>query len=449
MSDGVWSITGDSTFDYVYTGSIPVQMNDLLYCYASVKADSSQIEIMTTQPYKASNHSGSGTFELLSFLVVKQSNELTLQIGDRRSSGWTPVEIDYIGAFNITDLVNRGILPSGLTNLQYKDILDNAIYNNVPLRESDFISVEPSKAYKLIKVSANEVTHKVIEYTTDNQVVKVTPVVYMTNKFTFTTHALTNKVKLISDLMDRVPNLVSNSDLLIDSNSDGVPDGFTYANATDITLINGIAKYTATAPNGRLFHRINNNSGDIIYAFANFKVTFTYHAYANVRLEFDDEVSIHSGSGQFEYLSMIKTTTLSNRVVIVSDARTGATGHEFSPIEIDYIGAINITEFKDKGVKDDNGTLFSRLTNDEIKDQMDLWVQNGFPDHVIAALYPDGVDSAIALKYNDADDIFRPQQIDELPLNLTLRSGEYWQDGYVVKQNGNAEYHPLQTKFSA
>ena len=102
-----------------------------------------------------------------------------------------------------------------------------------------------------------------------------------------------------------------------------------------------------------------------------------------------------------------------------------------------------------KGVVNDNGTLFSRLTNDEIKDQMDIWTKVGFPDHVIAALYPNGVDSAIALKYNDADDVFRPQQIDELPLNLTLRSGEYWQDGYVVKQNGNAEYYPLDTKFSA
>ena len=61
-----------------------------------------------------------------------------------------------------------------------------------------------------------------------------------------------------------------------------------------------------------------------------------------------------------------------------------------------------------------------------------------FRDHVIAALYPNGVDSAIALKYNDAD-VFRPQQIDELPLSLTLRSGEYWQDGYIIKQNGNAE----------
>ena len=26
---------------------------------------------------------------------------------------------------------------------------------------------------------------------------------------------------------------------------------------------------------------------------------------------------------------------------------------------------------------------------------------------------------------------------------------KYWQDGYVVKQNGNAEYYPLDTKFSA
>ena len=51
-------------------------------------------------------------------------------------------------------------------------------------------------------------------------------------------NALTRKVKLISDLMDRVPNLVSNSDLLIDNNND-IPDGFSYANATDISLTNG------------------------------------------------------------------------------------------------------------------------------------------------------------------------------------------------------------------
>jgi hypothetical protein len=38
---------------------------------------------------------------------------------------------------------------------------------------------------------------------------------------------------------------------------------------------------------------------------------------------------------------------------------------------VDNLVVYNISEMKLKGVKDDNGTLFSRLTNDEIKDQMD------------------------------------------------------------------------------
>ena len=71
-------------------------------------------------------------------------------------------------------------------------MIDKAMFTNVPLRETNYIAVEPSKAYKLIKVSANEVTHKVIEYTTESS--KVTPVVYTTNKFTFT-HALIARLK--------------------------------------------------------------------------------------------------------------------------------------------------------------------------------------------------------------------------------------------------------------
>ena len=53
------------------------------------------------------------------------------------------------------------------------------------------------------------------------------------------------------------------------------------------------------------------------------------------------------------------------------------------------------------------------------------------------------------LKYNDGDAIYYPQVIDELPLDITLRSGEYWQDGYIVKANGNAEASPLGKVFSA
>ena len=52
-----------------------------------------------------------------------------LFIMDNNVSNWTPIEVDYMGAINITDLVSRGILPSGLTNVQYKTILD-AYFNS-------------------------------------------------------------------------------------------------------------------------------------------------------------------------------------------------------------------------------------------------------------------------------------------------------------------------------
>ncbi|MFA5720037.1 MAG: hypothetical protein WC939_03150, partial [Acholeplasmataceae bacterium] len=417
--------------------------NDVFYNFARFKSSRTNVTISTPIGTGIS-HSGSGNFEFLS-TCGKFVNIYTIaQVTDRNTSDWTEIEVDYIGAFNVTDLVSRGILPSGLSDDEYKEMIDKAMFANVPLRETNYIAVEPSKAYKLIKVSSNEVTHKVIEYTTDNQIVKVTPVVYTTNKFIFTTHALTDKIKIVSDMLERPVNLVHNGDLLIDSDSNGIPDGFSYTNATNQTLSGGIATFTATGQFGRIQANSPNSNGflgDKVYYFARFKTNSP-----DVRLTFGQGTTVsHPGNNNYEFVSNLDDMTLASRNLQVSDYRTSG----WTPIEVDYMGIINITDFKKAGVKDDNGSLFSRLTNDEIKDQMDIWVKVGFPDHVIAALYPDGVDSAIALKYNDADDVFRPQQIDELPLNLTLRSGEYWQDGYVVKQNGNAEYYPLDTKFSA
>ena len=71
-------------------------------------------------------------------------------------------------------------------------------------------------------------------------------------------------------------NLISNSDLLIDSDSDGVPDGFGYYNATDISLTNGIAKFTATAQYANIrqltpnvFNIVN---GNIYYYYSKVKI---------------------------------------------------------------------------------------------------------------------------------------------------------------------------------
>ena len=80
--------------------------------------------------------------------------------------------------------------------------------------------------------------------------------------------ALKDKVDELSELTEvfanfaaPMPNLVVNGDLLIDSNSDGIPDGFAYSgNTTNKTLVNGIAKFTATSIYGRLQYRLSGYS---------------------------------------------------------------------------------------------------------------------------------------------------------------------------------------------
>ena len=95
------------------------------YHYAKVKASNSYVRLYVLNPSTSCYHSGSGTFEHLSFISELTAIRDNIYIMDSSSSDWTPIEVDYIGAINITDLVSRGILPSGLTNAQYKDILDN------------------------------------------------------------------------------------------------------------------------------------------------------------------------------------------------------------------------------------------------------------------------------------------------------------------------------------
>jgi len=389
-------------------------------------------------------HSGSGNFEYLS--IVGDATSTSFTIADTRASDWTPIEVDYMVVISITDLVSRGILPSGLTNSQYKEMLDNAIYDNVPLRESDFISVEPSVAYRLIKASENSATHKVIEYTTDNQIVKVNSVDYSGNvkiSAPITMNALTRKVKLISDLMDRPTQLLTNPNF-----DNGTANWYTInPGAVSLSVSSNVLYFTAIQQYGAVYEPITPTIGDMYYFSAYIKADsnlvglYCYYSTPSSLIK-------HSGSGNFEFLSTIATATDNTNVTrfrIVCDFRTSG----WTESQIKSPNLINITDFKNKGVADDNGTLFSRLTNDEIKDQMDIWVQNGFPDHVINALYPDGADTAISLKYNDGDAIYYPQVIDELPLDITLRADEYWQDGYIIKQNGNAEASPLGKVFSA
>ncbi|MDI9503784.1 MAG: hypothetical protein QM205_02435, partial [Bacillota bacterium] len=454
LVNGIAKFTATAAYSGLYKGLSNQTIGDIHYHYARIKTDAPAGKVILGGYGGSAGNILSNDFQFISRITNPLTSAfVNAVIQDTRTTDYTPIEVDYMGVINITDLVSRGILPSGLTNNEYKEMIDKALFDNVPLRETDYIVVEPSKAYKLIKVSANEVTHKVIEYTTDNQVVKVTPVVYTTNKFTFTTHALTSKIKLVSDLIDRPNKVISNSDF-----SDGV--GW-YASKSSNTIVGGNLVNTGDGTHITPYTYISNkivNVGMDIYTKARIKVTNSvsteiriyWYDSTNAKIYIiDNPIYTPSENTWYEFSDITSFTANGSANIRIYHKYADAETSNGKVMEVDYVITYNITDFKKAGVVNDSGTLFSRLTNDEIKDQMDIWTEVGFPDHVIAALYPDGVDSAIALKYNDADDIFRPQQIDELPLNLTLRSGEYWQDGYVVKQNGNAEYHPLDTKFSA
>lgn len=149
-------------------------------------------------------------------------------------------------------------------------------------------------------------------------------------------------------------NIVANSDLLIDSNSDGVPDGFTYNYATDISLTNGIAKFTATEKNG-FFGKFNFATiGKKYYQFCRVKADSNY-----VRMSRLSGNAYHSGSGNFEYLSVVGNASYGS--LTVDDNRTSG----WTPIEIDYIGVINITDLVSRGI------LPSGLTDAQYKTILD------------------------------------------------------------------------------
>ena len=135
--------------------------------------------------------------------------------------------------------------------------------------------------------------------------------------------------------MDRVPNLVSNSDLLIDSNADNIPDGFGYSGTiTEKSLNNGIAKFTAGSQYAS-FNRPNNSGaiiGNTYYTFARVK-SDNNKTYINT---YGPAVqTFHTGSGTFEYLSLISTkTNTDNRIDILTSLSA-----DWTPIEVDYMGA--------------------------------------------------------------------------------------------------------------
>lgn len=144
-------------------------------------------------------------------------------------------------------------------------------------------------------------------------------------------------------------NLIANSDLLIDSNSDGVPDGFAYGDATDKTLVNGIAKFTATARYGHIRNTppnvFNIVNGNTYYFYAKVK---TITAACHMLLGGVGFGVIIVNDGNWHFTSNIFTASSSYSGTFVRINDDSASG--WTPIEVDYIGAINITDLVSRGI---------------------------------------------------------------------------------------------------
>ena len=125
LTNGIAKFTATARFGKISPSSVsPFNTVDKFYHYAKIKSDSALVGIPL--PISGTSyHSGSGNFEFISNLGVFVNRYFLGQVFDYRTSDWTPIEVDCMGAINITDLVSRGILPSGLTDAQYKTILDN------------------------------------------------------------------------------------------------------------------------------------------------------------------------------------------------------------------------------------------------------------------------------------------------------------------------------------
>ncbi|MGD9679376.1 MAG: hypothetical protein AB7V16_13625 [Vulcanibacillus sp.] len=141
-----------------------------------------------------------------------------------------------------------------------------------------------------------------------------------------------------SNLDLQASQLVANSDLLIDSNSDNVPDEFKYITSTDISLNNGIVRFTPTDTYGAFAK--GNDYGAIIgntyYIFASVKSLSNTTRLATYTPLIDLS---HTGSGSFELLSYITVKDGTNNGILVMDSGIS----DWTPIEVDYIGAINLT----------------------------------------------------------------------------------------------------------
>lgn len=133
----------------------------------------------------------------------------------------------------------------------------------------------------------------------------------------------------------KLTNLVSNGDLLTAKSSpyENQPLGFNFPLTTNVILTSGIVTYTPTSQNGSMALANTSifNVNDKYYRFARVKSTSSLFGYILPN-------NFYSIVGEWELISSIT----SGNVAVISRLYDNKTSG-FTPIEVDYIGAINLT----------------------------------------------------------------------------------------------------------
>ncbi len=279
LSGGVATFTAtERSGNIMYSSPTTIfNTHDTYYTFARVKTLGKNFGLA----YTGHRFNGLGEWEVGSYIYKAHNNVYNIcQITDYSYEDFKEIEVDYMGVINLTATFGAGNEPS-------KEVMDRFIQTKGFFQTTDIT----------IKDLFNDKANKLV-----------------------------------------LTNLVSNGDLLIDSNSDGIPDGFSYNYTTNETLSDGVAKFTATAQYGRLLlsnPTIVFNSTDIFYNFARFKSSRT-----NVGIVFPNgTINTHSGSGNFEFISTCGVFGNIALIAQVVDLNTS----DWTEIEVDYVGAINLT----------------------------------------------------------------------------------------------------------
>ena len=113
VTGGIAKFTATARFGKMVRNEIFVVGHKYAFV-ARVKANST--DVLLGNDWGSTAHSGSGNFEILSFVATADATSMHAEVIDFRSSGWAEIEVDYIMVIDITDDIGTDYF----LNLKYK-----------------------------------------------------------------------------------------------------------------------------------------------------------------------------------------------------------------------------------------------------------------------------------------------------------------------------------------